>query len=362
MNLNIICCTENKARFAWETRIFLTSLKEFGYLSKARILVFEATNSLFTKEWVELSKDFPEVGFFLYNNENIKRIGQSFNYPPVCRLYCLQEHWKQFPHLEQEAIFYCDTDIVFTKYLDFDQFLNDDINYVSWTGNINRTDNYLWQPYLDSKVDKVNPLKLNQYKRLDIVEKLGNICGISRETITKNNENTGGAQYLLKNITKQFWTDCFNTCCEIKMFLSDINQVFMQGANAQERENNGFQSWCADMWAVLYNVWKTAETKCPKEFDFAWSTDKIERLEEVYILHNAGVTSDEKITVANQRDEQGNKILLDGPLFFKGKKDYLFSSPIDDPNLEGIYNDPINKQFCNNYYVEKIIQARETRK
>lgn len=357
MNLNIICCTENKLRFAWETRVFLTSLREFGYSDKVRVLIY-VTDKVTNNEWIKLQEDYKEVKFYFYDNPEIAKIGRAFGYPPVARLYCLQKHWEQFPELEQEAVFYCDTDIVFTKKFDFEPYLQDNINYLSWTGNIERTDNYLWQPYLDSKLPNVNPLKVERFKKIDIVNRLGNICGITREVITKNNENTGGAQYLLKNIKRQFWVDCFNTCCEIKMYLSDINQIYMKGATAQEKENNGFQSWCADMWCVLYNLWKTAETRCPKEFDFAWSTDKIERLDEVFILHNAGVTSDEKIAVANQRDENGNRITLEGPLFFKGNSKYLVSTPQNDiDNLNNIYNNPINKQFANNYYIKTILKS-----
>ncbi len=357
MNLNIICCTENKLRFAWETRVLLTSLREFDYSDKARVLIYKSQESTHT-EWITLEHDFPEAQFFYYDDKNIMKTARAFGYPPLCRLYCLQKHWEKFPHLQKEAIFYCDTDIVFTRKFDFTPYLEDNINYLSWTGNIERTDNYLWQPYLDSKLDKVNPLKIEKFKKLDIVSRLGHICGITRELITKNNEHTGGAQYLLKNITKQFWIDCFNTCCEIKMYLSDINQIYMQGTTAQERENNGFQSWCADMWCVLYNLWKTSETRCPKEFDFAWSTDKIERLNEVFILHNAGVTSDEKIAVANQRDGDGNRITLEGPLFFKGNPKYLVSTPQQDIEyLTGVYNNPINKQFSNNYYIKTILKS-----
>lgn len=356
MNLSMICCTENKPRYAWETRVLLKSVKQQGYpLDRVHILLYSEEPGLIP-EWHNLSIEYPEVGFHIYINPTIKRVGHAFGYPPICRLYCLQEHWKKYPELEKEAIFYCDTDIVFTKYLDFSKFLENDINYVSWTGNIERTDNYLWQPYLDSKLDKVNPWKIEQYKKLDIVERLGKICSISREIITKNNSNTGGAQYILKNITPQFWTDCFNTCCEIKMYLADINQVFMKGNTRQEKEDNGFQSWCADMWAVLYNLWKTSETRTPKELDFAWSTDSISRLEEVYILHNAGVMEDEKIVLANKRDENGNKISIEGPLFHKGSPKYREQSPFDDTQrLTEIYNNPVNKQFCNNYYIAVIL-------
>ena len=358
MRLNFITVTENKLRFVWETEVFLSSLRENGYATQANVLIFLTNNKPKLAGWARLEELYPEVRFYYYPDKDISRIGTTFNYPPIHRLYCLQEHWKANPWLENQAILYTDTDIIFSRPLDFNKFLQDDINYLSWTGNDTRTDNYLWQPYLDSKIANVNPQKLDHYKRIDIVNKLGQICGIDRETITENNPNTGGAQYLLKGVTQQFWTSCFNTCCEIKMYLAGLNQTYMKGATAQEKENNGFQSWCADMWCVLYNLWSHGKkTECPPELDFAWSTDRIEKLDTMYILHNAGVTDEAKITVAKERNPDGSRVVYDGPLFFKGK--YNFSTPLEDNRLMDIYNDPVNKQFCNNRYIAQILKTKQ---
>lgn len=351
----IIAVTENKKRFAWETDVYLTNLREFNYSKDCQILVFLNTPDKL-QEWTALENKFPEAAFFYFEDKGIAKLAQGFSYPPLHRLHCLQEHWKNNPSLEKEAIFYTDTDIIFTKYLDFTPFLEDDINYLSWTGNITRTDNYLGLPYLESKINQVIPEKLEQYKKIDIPARLAGICGITRETLEINIPNTGGAQYLLKNITTQFWTDCFNTCSEIKMFLANMNTVFMKGLTRQEKENNGFQSWCADMWAVLYNLWKTAETRTPTELDFAWSTDLISRADTAYILHNAGVVSAETMKVANTKDENGISQIVDCPVFFKGI--YNDSTPLEDPNLINIYNNPINKQFCNNLYVSAILKTK----
>lgn len=354
--MKFIAVTENKKRFAWETKVYLSSLREFDYSKDCHILVFLNTPEKI-KEWQDLENEYSEVSFFYFKDKGISVIANAFKYPPIHRLYCLQEHWKDNKYLEKEAILYTDTDIIFTKKLDFEPFLKDDINYVSWTGTIHRTDNYLGLPYLESKINQVVPEKVEQYKKLDIPARLAGIVGITREKLEENIPNTGGAQYLLKNITSQFWTDCFNTCCEIKTFLAGINQTFMQGITPNDKENAGFQSWCADMWAVLYNIWKTAETRTPVEFDFAWSTDVITRANEVYFLHNAGVVSADNIKVANSKDENGISKELEGPLFFKGLYDTY--TPWEDSNLINIYEDPVNQLFCNNLYIKQILKSNK---
>jgi len=313
----------------------------------------------FSPEWKKLEEKFPEANFVYYKDvTNVTRACQVFHYIPLFRLYVLQEYFKKFPELEKEAILYVDSDIIFTQPIDFEPFLNDDVNYVSWTGNHERTDNYLWQPYFDGKVKEVAPERLEQYKRLDPLAKVASICGTTREQVTLNSPNIGGAQYLLKNINAQFWTDCFNASCEIKLYLSGINKIFMGGKTAQEKENNGFQSFCADMWAVLFTLMaRNAPIKAPKELDFAWSCDRIERLSSTSILHNAGITSDGKVRVAFEKLPDGTNRFEDCPMFYKGA--FNDKSPLEDiTQLQELYNNPLNKQFANNKYIEAILKTQ----
>lgn len=361
--LHIVSAITDSPRFLWECRTWLFNLRENGYSDKTTLLIFQQRNFFmndFSPEWKQLEKDFPETEFVYYKDiANITRICQIFHYIPLFRLYVLQEYFKKFPELEQKAILYVDSDIIFTKPIDLSPFLEDDINYVSWTGNPERTDNYLWQPYFDKKIEQVLPEKLEQYKKLDVLGKTAEICGTTREAVMANNENIGGAQYLLKNITSQFWTDAFNSCCEIKIYLEDINRIFMKGDTFTEKENNGLQSWCADMWAVLFNLLgKNRQIKAPRELEFAWACDKIERLEQVGILHNAGITGDSKIRVAFEKNPDGTNRFVDAPVFYKGNYDK--TSPFNDKDyLQNIIDNPISNQYCSPTYVRAILKAKK---
>ncbi len=348
--LNIISCVTNEKRFAWETAVYLYNLTSLGY-KDIHILIFVKKDEHPISDWVDLIVKFPDVEWKFYiDTNNIYKVSQAFNYTPLYRFWLLQEYFREHPNLKDEAILYTDTDIILTKYLDFSPFLEDDINYLSWTGSKDRMDNYLWQRYFDAKLNQVNPSKIEQYKKLDILARLGFICNTTREHITENNPNTGGAQYLLKNIDSQFWTDCFNTCSEIKLYLSGINQTFMKGNSPQDRENNGFQSFCSDMWALLYNLWGHGySTSCPVEMDFAWSTDRIERVDEVYFIHNAGILpGPNKVAFENEQ--------VVAPLFFKGR--YSNTTPFEDLHtLEEIIEHPISSKFANSVYTKEIINT-----
>jgi len=140
-----------------------------------------------------------------------------------------------------------------------------------------------------------------------VLANVAKICETTREAVALNSPNIGGAQYLLKNISSQFWTDCFNRCCEMKTYLEDINRNFFPGNTFQEKEDKGIQSFCTDMWTLLFSlIGEGKEIRAPKELDFAWSTDLKERANDCFIIHNAGVTSEAKIRIAFQKNEDGS--------------------------------------------------------
>ena len=153
---------------------------------------------------------------------------------------------------------------LFMKDFNVDQFLEDDINYLS------DTNSYINAKYFDSKVHQVLPEKLEEYKARDILAEIASVVGISREIAEANNDHSGGAQYLLKNVDGDFWSKVMNDCILIRTYLQTVNREFFKD------ENTGYQSWCADMWAVLWNLWfREQETKVVPEIAFAWATDPI---------------------------------------------------------------------------------------
>jgi len=109
-------------------------------------------------------------------------------------------------------------------------------------------------------------------------------------------------------------------------------------------ENKGFQSWCADMWGVLYNLWaRGVETKVVPEMDFAWASDPIEKIDKVGIFHNAGVVSDE----------------FNGhPAFYKGKY-HTGINPFKDPHMQKVLNDENTKKWCTWWYTDKLWKLYE---
>lgn len=329
--LNFICAQPDDDYYVWQVHMWLESLKNIGHSDKAIVLVFTPRKREFNTKWNSLVKMYPESEFFFLKDEdgidNLIRL-----YIPIIRPYILMKYFDKNPGMVNKAIFYCDSDIIFTDKFNIDKFLEGNTCYLS------NTNSYINASYFDSKVKDVKPEKLEEYKKIDVLAEITSPVGINREICERNNENSGGAQYLLKNIGASFWEKVISDCINIRMYLNSINREFF------ESEAKGFQSWCSDMWAVLWNLWmRGQETRCVPELDFAWSTDRIEKLNTVGILHNAGVTA----------PYHG-----DVPMFYKGLY-HTGLDPFKDVILEVTLNNEMNKQLCNNYYLSELFKIKE---
>lgn len=317
--------------YIWQVHLWLESLRAIGKSNCAISLIFTPKNREFNEKWEQLENLYPEAEFNYYKDVDdvTKLLGI---YIPVLRPYVLWKYFKEHPEMKQKAVFYCDSDIVFTKEFNIDNYIDDNTCYVS------NTLSYINVSYFDSKIKDVIPEKLEEYKKRDILQEACKLVGISREIAEKNNLHSGGAQYLLKNIDFTFWEKVITDCIRIRLHLQQVNKEFF--AN----ENKGFQGWCADMWAVLWNLWmREQEVKIVPEMDFAWSSDNISKLEGRGILHNAGISS---------------QLQGDIPVFYKGVY-HQGKDPFTDPHLEIVHKDEKSKTLCNHFYVSKMIELKE---
>lgn len=352
--LHILNCQPDDLTFWWQSLVQLNNARELGISDKFRLLIFtppdRQANGINPK-WKELEGMFPESKFFYYFDEaDIMRDIGSVGYIPLLRPYMLARHFKDFPELVNDAIFYIDGDVLFTKPIDWiDSMVDDDVNYLS------DTKGYLNSDYFDSKIKDVSPDKLEEYKKIDVLATLSQYFGISREICEKNKDCTGGAQSLLKNVDYRFWQDVYSGSIVVRKYLRSINTTYFPS------EDKGFQSWAADMWSLIFNLWKRgATTSTPKEMDFAWATDSIDRIEKVNIFHNAGITGSKKLISSEPGDRVGTRIEVDCPAFYKGAYVNNDKTPFNDVEyLESVVNNEISRKFCTYYYVQAILTTKE---
>jgi hypothetical protein len=106
---------------------------------------------------------------------------------------------------------------------------------------------------------------------------------ISQEIVKSNESNSGGAQYLLKDINFDYWDGVEKGCKKLWTFLKSYEKEYPI--------EHHIQSWTVDMWCVLWEYWKlNKKTKIHTELNFSWATCDITNYYKQNIFHLAGVT------------------------------------------------------------------------
>jgi hypothetical protein len=326
------CCPDD-TYFTWQVHLWLDNLKQLGKSEDAVVLLFIPVNRMRNSKWNKIIELYPETTFKFYKDDK-DEISRSMipSYISVLRPWLMREWFKENPEYGKHAIFYCDSDILFTKGFNIDSFVDDDTNYLS------DTNSYISITYFDNKRKEAIPERVEEFKEMDVFGMLGSLIGITREQGEKYKNDSGGAQYLMKNLDAKFWDKVMKDCMIIRAYLQRINKDFFKS------ENHGYQSWCADMWAVLWNLWFIdGETKVIPEMGFAWSTDQLTKLEDYPIMHNAGVTAPHM-----------GKI----PYFYKGKY-HQGADPTVDPHLEEVLNNEVTKTKANWFYANALKELKQ---
>lgn len=278
--------------YAWQVEVYLHNFLQLGYNGNHIDVVAGYLDEV-PESWRKIQAKFPYVRFFFYKDT----MGEC-NYPPAIQSHILEKHFREHPYLKNDAIFFHDCDFVFTKYFDFSPFLQDDNWYFS------DTISYIGANYIKSK----DPV---------ILDRMCEIVGVDRETVENNQNNSGGAQKLMKNIDADYWAEVYKNSVVLYDELCKMSHL------KQEGDPYGIQTWTASMWAELWTAWKLGHNVIvPKEFDFCWATCPIEQWHKLSFFHNAGVPN----------SKQG--------MFFKADyiDKYPFGSNLDVDNNRCSYN------------------------
>lgn len=273
MNLRFICAQPASKYYVWQVEVCINNFIDMGIHPNNIDVVCWKVNDVIPDEWSKLANAYP-VRFLFYSDTR-----ETKHYISSIRPNILKQHFQAFPELEKEAIFYHDCDIVFTKPLNWHQFLEDD----SWYGSDTRW--YIGHDYILSKGE-------------DILDEMCRIVDIDKQVIKNNELNAIGAQYLMKGINSEFWANVEKDCERLFKEITDLNneKIALDRHTMPENEArqpyHPLQIWCADMWAVLWNGWKLGyKTVCHPELEFSWATSSEEEWYKYNIYHNAGVIS-----------------------------------------------------------------------
>lgn len=263
MNLRFVSAQPASDYYVWQVETLLNNFMSMGINPNFIDIVCWKVNGVIPDNWKKLANAYPARFLFYEDTRETK------HYISSIRPNILKQHFQAFPELEQEAIFYHDSDIVFTKPIDWKQFLQDD----KWYGSDTRW--YIGHDYIISKGE-------------DILNEMCRIVDIDKQIIKDNELNSIGAQYLMKGINADYWSQVEKDCEILFKEITDLNNLKKQ----EKLDYHELQIWCSDMWAVLWNGWKLGkETVCHPALEFAWATSSEAEWDKLNIFHNAGVTS-----------------------------------------------------------------------
>jgi hypothetical protein len=306
--MNYISAQPDDFRFWWEIEVQVYNFEKCG-INLSNVYSIFSYKGMPSNNLLEL-KNKLKSNVILFEDTR----EDNLRYQPTIRPHILKKFFKENEHLIDEKWFYHDSDILFTDNINFNNMLDS-----NWY--MSDIKSYLDYNYLISKGADV---------LLDMCE----IFKINPLLFRRNIDCTGGCQYILHGTDYEFWDEVEKNC-ELIFNLSLKNQQYgikwgeMSGKQSSEYHEN--QWWCADLWCVLVQAWKSGfSTKLSDELNFSWASSNGD-LKNSKIFHNAGVVGEHGKTAFDKNA-------------FKQKLPYYedFSYISDESNSKFYANEVIN--------------------
>lgn len=284
--MRYICAQPANQYYGWQINVMIHSFIKNG-VNQNQIDIVLANNIPELDYYKQLEIKYPNVNFYYYDDTRTDKF-----YVSSIRPHILAKHFELYSNLYKGVFMYHDCDIVLTKPLEINKYLEDDICYLS------DTISYIGHKYITSKGE-------------DVFQRMVRTFNINPECVIENEKNSGGAQYVLKDIDSFFWKKVEKDCVQLYKNITAMNLK----KKTLDPNYHELQIWCSDMWAVLWNLWIFGkQTKVIKELDFTWATEPVINWDKNAIFHNAGVISSKT------------------GLFYKGE--YIHKIPPKDLNID----------------------------
>jgi len=329
-NLIFVSAQPDEVYFHWQVEMYLYQFSQVGILDQTYAL-FGHKGDKPSDYAMGLAKKFNGRVFF-YKDE---RTSDRLNYAPSIRPHILKKFFKEFPDLGKN-VFYHDSDIFIVKVPPFELMLKDNEENV---GHLSDTISYIGAHYIvecSERYRKVYP----EIPEEDLFKKMCAAVEIDTELVRSNQDNSGGAQYVLKNIGEKFWVEVEEHCFKLWRVLKDYEQKYPI--------SDHIQSWTTDMWAVLWTYWKSGKkTVVDKNLAFSWGVSTVNEYHKNNIFHLAGVTSGMKNKHFYKGEYSGKNVLAE-----YRKNNDLFN---------GVSKDSATYEYINviKKYVDTVLDKRE---
>ncbi len=252
--------------YAWQVAVMLRSFLRHGIYPEQIHVVQAVHKRPIPQSWRQVVNTYRGVRFFWYEDERAKSL-----LPTTVRPHVLAKHWVKYPELENQAVFWHDCDIALTRPPNWDHLAEGPV----WC--MSDTRSYVGAKYVKSKGE-------------DIYQGMCNIMGLCPNEPVKRDAGAGGAQVIMKDVTRQYWLDAERDIQALYDFFKADLKV-----RPKTEKYNPIQKWTAGMWATLWGAWRAGHaTAIASELDFCWPHERVNRWDEVGIFHNSGVKASGK--------------------------------------------------------------------
>ena len=246
--------------YIWQMLVQINNFRRMGYEAETHYLI-SIQNRRPSPYLIGIAKNAGlKCKFYFIDDTREER-----EYHASTKPFLVKEFLKSNPDMERETFFYTDPDVIFKEKLNMDLFTKDNIWYVSDT-----------RSYLDSKYIKSKGEQLF----IDMCD----IVGIDPKLVEDNDENCGGAQWIIKNNNIAMWDEIQKVSTQL--YLHMVKTATKYHPKDQEYP---IQAWTAEMWANIWVAWKHGyKSEIHPELDFCMAYDDKKRLDQVKILHDSG--------------------------------------------------------------------------
>jgi MoaA/NifB/PqqE/SkfB family radical SAM enzyme len=311
-NLRYVCCQPAITYYTWQVEVLINNFKKMGVNPNYIDIVCGINDDVIPDEWIKLMTHYNSVRFFFYNDTR-----EDKSYMPSVYFNLMKQHIVARPEIQNDVLFLHDSDIVLTRPPKFDDMIGGDSWYLS------DTKFYINYDYIKTKGDYV-------------YDNMCRIIGIDPLIPKLLNNNSGGAQYIVKNTTYDFWDKVEKDSINLYRWFCDNEHLHIK----KNEFDYPIQKWTAGMWSLLWNAWLAGhETIVDDRLAFGWVTNPISDVEKYSILHNAGVVPDSNHTPSSTKG-----------LFYKGN--FINELPYHK-SLQ------ISEEYASHYYWKEICDTAE---
>lgn len=244
--------------YLWQVLVQINNFRRLGIEQDTHYIfgVFNGSPSPILQSFIDNTNI--KAHFHLFNDARKEKSYSVSLSPHLLERFCNVSNIMQ-----TETVFLTDPDVIFRDVDFLKQYENDNVWYLS------DVKSYVGVDYIKSK----SP---------ELFERMCEIVHIHSSVVEANNENAGGAQYIIKNTDSNFWHKAYLDSEELYKLMLRTSKTYCP--------EYPIQAWTASMWSFLWNGWYFGhEIKVVPEMDFTWASGSMEDWNKNNIFHNAGV-------------------------------------------------------------------------